>query len=100
MCFADINECASYIHDSLEGQECRNTKGSYTCITHCPTGLTQASNGTCTDIDECSEEISGCHYTQTCANTWCSYRCSCSQGFSSSGSGQPCLGMFSPLSTL
>nr|XP_053650237.1 hemicentin-1-like [Cherax quadricarinatus] len=95
----DINECASYLHDCLEEQECRNTEGSYTCITHCPAGLLQASNGTCTDIDECSEEIATCHFTQICTNTWGSYRCSCSRGFSSSGPGQPCLDVDECLAT-
>ncbi|ROT80008.1 putative hemicentin-1 isoform X7, partial [Penaeus vannamei] len=87
----DINECATYQHDCLEEQECRNTEGSYICITHCPNGLTNADNGTCKDIDECAEQISGCHFTQTCSNTWGSYHCTCPRGFSSSGPGQPCL---------
>ncbi|XP_068231428.1 hemicentin-1-like [Palaemon carinicauda] len=95
----DINECAIHTHDCLDEQECQNTEGSYRCITHCPPGLKQSGNGTCTDIDECAEQVSGCHYTQLCTNTWGSYRCSCSRGFRSSGSGQPCLDVNECLST-
>ncbi|CAL4112653.1 unnamed protein product, partial [Meganyctiphanes norvegica] len=92
----DINECALYQHDCLDEQQCRNTEGSYECVTLCPKGLRQASstqvaNGTCTDIDECAEQTAGCHFTQVCENTWGSYRCMCPRGFKSSGSGQPCI---------
>ncbi|KAG0728614.1 Hemicentin-1 [Chionoecetes opilio] len=88
----DIDECRTFQHDCLEEQECRNTQGSYSCITHCPAGLKPANNVSCTDIDECAERLSGCHYTQTCTNTWGSYACSCSQGFRAAGPSHPCLG--------
>lgn len=28
-------------------QQCKNTRGGYTCIDLCPSGMTKAANGTC-----------------------------------------------------
>lgn len=43
---SDINECRQRVCRS--DQQCKNTRGGYACIDLCPSGMTQAANGTCT----------------------------------------------------
>lgn len=50
-CFtADINECRQRVCRS--DQQCKNTRGGYTCIDLCPNGMTKGGNGTC--VGECA----------------------------------------------
>lgn len=42
---SDINECRQRV--CRLDQQCKNTRGGYTCIDLCPSGLTKAANGTC-----------------------------------------------------
>lgn len=41
----DINECRQRVCRS--DQQCKNTRGGYTCIDLCPNGMTKGANGTC-----------------------------------------------------
>ncbi|XP_076315975.1 hemicentin-1-like [Tachypleus tridentatus] len=86
----DIDECVSQTYNCLPDQECKNTIGSYKCITLCPRGFVKSHNGTCVDSDECRTGSNQCHYSQVCTNTYGSYRCSCPRGYYSTGTGQPC----------
>ena len=45
-CPTDINEC---IRPNVcqDDQECKNTRGSFTCTTICTSGFERASNGSC-----------------------------------------------------
>ncbi|XP_019904855.2 hemicentin-1 isoform X2 [Esox lucius] len=85
----DINECRQRVCRS--DQQCKNTRGSYTCIDLCPTGMTKGANGTCLDIDECRDGTHQCRYNQICENSRGSYHCSCPRGYRSQGVGRPCL---------
>uniref|UniRef100_A0A8C9R6U4 Hemicentin-1 n=1 Tax=Scleropages formosus TaxID=113540 RepID=A0A8C9R6U4_SCLFO len=85
----DINECRQRVCRS--DQQCRNTKGGYTCIDLCPTGMTKGANDTCVDIDECRDGTHQCRYNQICENTRGSYHCTCPRGYRSQGVGHPCL---------
>ncbi|KAL4635075.1 hemicentin-1 [Arapaima gigas] len=85
----DINECLQRVCRS--DQQCRNTRGGYTCIDLCPTGMTKGVNGTCVDIDECKDGTHQCRYNQICENTRASYHCTCPRGYRSQGIGRPCL---------
>ncbi|XP_073667498.1 hemicentin-1 isoform X2 [Paramisgurnus dabryanus] len=87
-CF-DINECRQRVCRS--DQQCKNTRGGYTCIDLCPAGMTKGGNGTCIDIDECHEGTHLCRYNQICENTRGSYHCTCPRGYRSQGVGRPCL---------
>lgn len=42
---SDINECRQRVCRS--DQQCKNTRGGYTCIDLCPNGMTKGANGTC-----------------------------------------------------
>lgn len=42
---SDINECRQRVCRS--DQLCKNTRGGYTCIDLCPSGMTKGANGTC-----------------------------------------------------
>ncbi|TRZ02412.1 hypothetical protein DNTS_034467 [Danionella cerebrum] len=85
----DINECKQRVCRS--DQQCKNTRGGYTCIDLCPTGMTKGENGTCIDIDECHDGTHQCRYNQICENTRGSYHCTCPRGYRSQGVGRPCL---------
>ncbi|XP_029939526.1 hemicentin-1, partial [Salarias fasciatus] len=85
----DINECRQRVCRS--DQQCKNTRGGYTCIDLCPSGMTKGGNGTCVDIDECKDGTHQCRYNQICENTRGSYHCTCPRGFRSQGVGQPCV---------
>ncbi|XP_023810079.1 hemicentin-1 isoform X2 [Oryzias latipes] len=85
----DINECRQRVCRS--DQLCKNTRGSYTCIDLCPSGMTKGANGTCADVDECREGTHQCSYNQICENTRGSYHCSCPRGYRSQGMGRPCI---------
>ncbi|KAI1891477.1 hypothetical protein AGOR_G00144220 [Albula goreensis] len=85
----DINECRQRV--CRLDQQCKNTRGGYTCIDLCPTGMTKGVNGTCVDIDECRDGTHQCRYNQICENTRGSYHCTCPRGFRSQGVGRPCL---------
>ncbi|XP_066533975.1 hemicentin-1 [Hoplias malabaricus] len=85
----DINECRQRVCRS--DQQCKNTRGGYTCIDLCPTGMTKGVNGSCVDIDECRDGTHLCRYNQICENTRGSYHCTCPRGYRSQGVGQPCL---------
>ncbi|XP_051803642.1 hemicentin-1 [Acanthochromis polyacanthus] len=85
----DINECRQRVCRS--DQQCKNTRGGYTCIDLCPNGMTKGGNGTCVDIDECRDGTHQCRYNQICENTRGSYHCTCPRGFRSQGVGQPCV---------
>ncbi|XP_058494160.1 hemicentin-1 isoform X1 [Solea solea] len=85
----DINECRQRVCRS--DQQCKNTRGGYTCIDLCPNGLTKGANGTCVDIDECRDGTHQCRYNQICENTRGSYHCTCPRGYRSQGVGRPCL---------
>ncbi|XP_035384811.1 hemicentin-1 isoform X2 [Electrophorus electricus] len=85
----DINECRQRVCRS--DQQCKNTRGGYTCIDLCPTGMTKGANGTCVDINECRDGMHQCRYNQICENTRGSYHCTCPRGYRSQGVGRPCL---------
>ncbi|XP_034738598.1 hemicentin-1 isoform X2 [Etheostoma cragini] len=85
----DINECRQRVCRS--DQQCKNTRGGYTCIDLCPNGMTKGANGTCIDIDECRDGTHQCRYNQICENTRGSYHCTCPRGYRSQGVGRPCL---------
>ncbi|XP_033937393.1 hemicentin-1 [Pseudochaenichthys georgianus] len=85
----DINECRQRVCRS--DQQCKNTRGGYTCIDLCPNGMTKGGNGTCVDIDECRDGTHQCRYNQICENTRGSYHCTCPRGYRSQGVGRPCL---------
>ncbi|XP_042370765.1 hemicentin-1 [Plectropomus leopardus] len=85
----DINECRQRVCRS--DQQCKNTRGGYTCIDLCPSGMTKGGNGTCVDIDECRDGTHQCRYNQICENTRGSYHCTCPRGYRSQGVGRPCL---------
>ena len=46
----------------------------------------------CVDIDECNSNNGGCE--QTCSNVDGSFSCDCEIGFTLSGDGRTCLGLF------
>uniref|UniRef100_A0A3Q3W3E9 EGF-like domain-containing protein n=1 Tax=Mola mola TaxID=94237 RepID=A0A3Q3W3E9_MOLML len=71
-------------------QQCKNTRGGYTCIDLCPNGMTKGANGTCI-IDECRGGTHQCRYNQICENTRGSYHCTCPRGYRSQGVGRPCV---------
>ncbi|XP_029988074.1 hemicentin-1 [Sphaeramia orbicularis] len=85
----DINECRQRVCRS--DQQCKNTRGGYTCIDLCPSGMTKGGNGTCIDIDECRDGTHQCRYNQICENTRGSYHCTCPRGYRSQGVGRPCV---------
>ncbi|TMS20257.1 Hemicentin-1, partial [Larimichthys crocea] len=85
----DINECRQRVCRS--DQQCKNTRGGYTCIDLCPNGMTKGANGTCIDIDECRDGTHQCRYNQICENTRSSYHCTCPRGYRSQGVGRPCV---------
>ncbi|XP_044055859.1 hemicentin-1 isoform X2 [Siniperca chuatsi] len=85
----DINECRQRVCRS--DQQCKNTRGGYTCIDLCPNGMTKGANGTCIDIDECRDGTHQCRYNQICENTRGSYHCTCPRGYRSQGVGRPCV---------
>ncbi|CAK6971319.1 hemicentin-1 [Scomber scombrus] len=85
----DINECRQRVCRS--DQQCKNTRGGYTCIDLCPNGMTKGANGTCVDIDECRDGTHQCRYNQICENTRGSYHCTCPRGYRSQGVGRPCV---------
>ncbi|XP_031715320.1 hemicentin-1 isoform X1 [Anarrhichthys ocellatus] len=86
----DINECRQRVCRS--DQQCKNTRGGYTCIDLCPNGMTKGANGTkCVDIDECRDGTHQCRYNQICENTRGSYHCTCPRGYRSQGVGRPCI---------
>ncbi|XP_071373120.1 hemicentin-1, partial [Centroberyx affinis] len=85
----DINECRQRVCRS--DQQCKNTRGGYTCIDLCPSGMTKGANGTCVDMDECRDGTHQCRYNQICENTRGSYHCTCPRGYRSQGVGRPCL---------
>ncbi|XP_074524022.1 hemicentin-1 [Halichoeres trimaculatus] len=85
----DINECRQRVCRS--DQQCKNTRGGYTCIDLCPSGMTKGANGTCIDIDECRDGTHQCRYNQICENTRGSYHCTCPRGYRSQGVGRPCV---------
>ncbi|XP_060933914.1 hemicentin-1 [Limanda limanda] len=85
----DINECRQRVCRS--DQQCKNTRGGYTCIDLCPSGMTKGANGTCVDIDECRDGTHQCRYNQICENTRGSYHCTCPRGYRSQGVGRACV---------
>ncbi|XP_028301363.1 hemicentin-1 isoform X2 [Gouania willdenowi] len=85
----DINECRQRV--CRLDQQCKNTRGGYTCIDLCPNGMTKAANGTCVDIDECRDGTHQCRYNQICENIRGSYHCTCPRGYRSQGVGRPCI---------
>ncbi|XP_055020737.1 hemicentin-1 [Boleophthalmus pectinirostris] len=85
----DINECRQRVCRS--DQQCKNTRGGYTCIDLCPSGMTKGGNGTCIDINECRDGTHQCRYNQICENTRGSYHCTCPRGYRSQGVGRPCV---------
>ncbi|XP_048833472.1 hemicentin-1 isoform X1 [Brienomyrus brachyistius] len=85
----DINECRQRV--CRLDQQCKNTRGGYTCIDLCPTGMTKGVNGTCIDIDECRGGTHQCRYNQMCENTRGSYHCTCPRGYRSQGVARPCI---------
>ncbi|MBN3302329.1 HMCN1 protein, partial [Amia calva] len=85
----DINECRQRVCRS--DQQCKNTRGGYSCIDLCPSGMTKGVNGSCIDIDECRDGTHQCRYNQICENTRGSYHCTCPRGYRSQGVGRPCL---------
>uniref|UniRef100_A0A3Q2E0T2 Hemicentin-1 n=1 Tax=Cyprinodon variegatus TaxID=28743 RepID=A0A3Q2E0T2_CYPVA len=85
----DINECRQRV--CRLDQQCKNTRGGYTCIDLCPNGMTKSINGTCVDVDECRDGTHQCRYNQICENTRGSYHCTCPRGFRSQGVGRRCV---------
>ncbi|XP_061739556.1 hemicentin-1 [Nerophis ophidion] len=85
----DINECRQRVCRS--DQQCKNTRGGYSCIDLCSAGMTKGANGTCVDMDECRDGTHQCRYNQICENTRGSYHCTCPRGYRSQGLGRPCL---------
>nr|XP_061831771.1 hemicentin-1-like isoform X1 [Nerophis lumbriciformis] len=85
----DINECRQRVCRS--DQQCKNTRGGYSCIDLCSAGMTKGANGTCVDMDECRDGTHQCRYNQICENTRGSYHCACPRGYRSQGLGRPCL---------
>ncbi|MBN3312119.1 HMCN1 protein, partial [Atractosteus spatula] len=85
----DINECRQ--RACRADQQCKNTRGGYSCIDLCPTGMVKGVNGSCVDIDECRDGTHQCRYNQVCENTHGSYHCTCPRGYRSQGVGRPCL---------
>ncbi|XP_076007425.1 hemicentin-1 [Genypterus blacodes] len=85
----DINECRQRVCRS--DQQCKNTRGGYTCIDLCASGMTKGGNGTCVDMDECRDGTHQCRYNQICENTRGSYHCTCPRGYRSQGVGRPCV---------
>ncbi|XP_035996829.1 hemicentin-1 isoform X1 [Fundulus heteroclitus] len=85
----DINECRQRV--CRLDQQCKNTRGGYTCIDLCPNGMTKSGNATCVDIDECRDGTHQCRFNQICENTRGSYHCTCPRGFRSQGAGRPCV---------
>ncbi|KAL1022832.1 hypothetical protein UPYG_G00032950 [Umbra pygmaea] len=85
----DINECRQRVCRS--DQQCKNVRGSYSCIDLCPTGFTKGANGTCVDLDECRDGTHQCRYNQICENSRGSYHCTCPRGYRSQGVGLPCV---------
>ena len=103
---SDINEC--HANTDRCQQECRNTRGSYTCS--CRSGYRLRSDGrSCDginiylifvhvckcfffylDIDECREGSDRCH--QNCHNAVGSYACSCYRGYRLNSDGVSCRG--------
>uniref|UniRef100_A0A3B5LKZ5 Hemicentin 1 n=1 Tax=Xiphophorus couchianus TaxID=32473 RepID=A0A3B5LKZ5_9TELE len=83
-----INECRQRV--CRLDQQCKNTRGGYTCIDLCPSGMTKSGNGTCV-IDECRDGTHQCRFNQICENTRGSYHCTCPRGFRSQGVGRPCV---------
>ncbi|KTF76822.1 hypothetical protein cypCar_00021533 [Cyprinus carpio] len=81
----DINECKQRVCRS--DQQCKNTRGGYTCIDLCPTGMTKGGNGTCIDINEC-EQRDTCQHE--CMNTPGSHRCLCPSGYRLMANGKTC----------
>ncbi|KAI6661894.1 Neurogenic locus Notch protein-like [Oopsacas minuta] len=73
-CQNDINECPTTPSICLNGGECLNTQGSYTCI--CASGFT--GNNCSNDIDEC--DSTPCD-NGNCTNTLGSFFCDCHFGF-------------------
>lgn len=73
----DVNECTTKDHKCKGLAECRNEKGSYSCV--CPNGYLLAPDNSCEDINECNFYL--CPYNSKCINTPGSYRCECNVGF-------------------
>ncbi|EEB18651.1 conserved hypothetical protein [Pediculus humanus corporis] len=73
----DVNECTSKKHTCKGLAECKNERGSYSCV--CPTGYQLAPDNSCEDINECSFYL--CPFNSKCVNTPGSYRCDCNLGF-------------------
>ncbi len=74
----DVDECERNPCDA-ERQRCRNTYGSFECITVCAQGQVLNGQGQCEDRDECLE-IS-CPGGKLCTNIVGGYRCDCPAGF-------------------
>lgn len=78
----DINECIELSEPCAQGQECRNSDGSFFCredpvvIQPCPTGMTfDAVSSTCIDIDECLTNADTCGPDEDCINVQGHYIC-------------------------
>ncbi|KAK6634325.1 hypothetical protein RUM43_011725 [Polyplax serrata] len=73
----DINECETKKHNCKGMAECKNDKGSFSCV--CPPGFQLTPDNACEDINECTFYL--CPYNSKCVNTPGSYRCDCNIGF-------------------
>lgn len=87
----DVDECSGRLSDCPPGLKCRNLDGGYECISSCPNGFKQLTNGTCIDVDECAGNGLQCRYNQLCVNTVGSFSCGCPRGFRSGGPHMPCI---------
>lgn len=86
---ADIDECALGINNCIEGTQCANTDGSYTCICPnpmmwdgfgacvCPMGFVADPVEGCVDIDECGDGNGPCSDSATCVNSAGGFDCEC-----------------------
>nr|XP_032825494.1 fibulin-2-like isoform X2 [Petromyzon marinus] len=75
---ADIDECESGAHNCSEGQECRNTWGSFVCSEaddSCRRGFVRNPRGRCVDVNECLAVSRACGPAQRCVNSPGSFSC-------------------------
>ncbi|XP_074645082.1 uncharacterized protein LOC141901623 isoform X2 [Tubulanus polymorphus] len=82
----DINECLEN-NQCTPKEGCKNTVGSYTCTTTCPSGY-QYTSQSCTDINECAltgSKAVNCSQSAHCVNLSPGFKCQCNQGYSGSG---------------